>query len=338
MELIFDLISLSPTCGAPKSRLDTICDIDYSHCTMSSSIPYPPLALASSSDSVFVASGSSLHLWTHDTLASTGRPSSSASHNTGLIRQIAVSPDGQHAATIADDKSLRMYSLPSLSLRSTRYTTKKVAHVSFSPNGVIVSDKVGDVYEYPLDPVAESSSKPKTVALVTDPTTNPEARLLIGHVSILTQHLLTPDGRHLITADRDGHIRVSRYPATHVVERYLFGSDGFISALHIPASRLDILLSAGGENSLRIWEWQSGAELGSVGIFEAVLPHRRARSEMRKLRKVSKRGKRDELMADGTFYEAPEGWILPSGQGVCVKKLGSIVVEGVLIVLFFSEG
>jgi tRNA (guanine-N(7)-)-methyltransferase subunit TRM82 len=311
-----------------------------------SSLPVPPTVLASSSSHLLIASGSSLQLY-HTSASSS--PTSTSSPFKSLITHAALSPSSTHAVAAYEDKSLCTFSLSEGTPRllHTRQTVKRVSALSFADdNSIIVSDKVGDVFLYPLEPrVSEEAAKdrPQGFVLIADPTLNPDADLLAGHVSVVTAHLLAPGGKRLITADRDEHIRISRYPRADVIEKYLFGTDGFVSAVHIPVSKPELLLSAGGERWLRIWDWAKGTVTGRVDIMEAILPHRRVRSAMRRLKRAPKRARVDEgtgvgETAESSFYEAPEGWLLPSGQGVCIKKIDSVQVGAQTVVLFFSEG
>lgn len=329
----------------------------------SDEVAFPFVALASTPDALALASSSAIHWVRTGTGIPAGEPSSSTSSSTMVVpgngsfmRQVAISPDGQYVATISDDKGLRVYTYNAetdfISLESTRYLTKKASDLSFtsdgSGSGLLVSDKVGDAYLYPLQPKAIPAEevKRKKLDVQADPTLNPEATFLLGHVSVLTSHILTDDldlegngtgkkRRVLITADRDEHIRVTRYPDTFVIERYLFGTDGFVSSIHIPqGDRPELLVSGGGEGILRIWDWQAGKQLGTVSIEDAVLPHRAARSTLRKDKRRNKGPKRDQ----DPFYTVQDGWMLPSGQGICIKNISSVRIGNSTVVLFFSEG
>ncbi|OCF35779.1 hypothetical protein I316_02271 [Kwoniella heveanensis BCC8398] len=327
-------------------------------------VAYPPVALASSSSSIISAAGPSILAFNPSTSTVVSPPSStSTSSNAGknqqqgsIIRLVAVTEDGKIAASIGDDKSLKVWDIKddAITLRSTRAMVKKGSHITFGPDqSIVVCDKVGDAYLYPLDPVPAdpSTSRPPMYTLVSDPTKNPDCTYLLGHTSILNSHVVTSDGKSIITADRDEHIRISRFPKSYVVEKYLFGHEGFVSALHIPSTHPSTLISGGGDASLRIWDHTTGNLVSKVDIYPAVLPHRRVRASMRKnrfLRKVTEQAPSESNQAaetttsasadEETFYTAPEGWILPSGQGVCVRKIESVRVGDDTVVLFFSEG
>ncbi|KAJ4478386.1 hypothetical protein J3R30DRAFT_3256011, partial [Lentinula aciculospora] len=82
--------------------------------------------------------------------------------------------------------------------------------------------------------------------------------LVLGHTSLLTCLLLTPDNKYIITADRDEHIRVSWYPQGFCVESFCLGHAQFISAIHVSSDLPDTLISGGGDSELKIWDWFSG--------------------------------------------------------------------------------
>jgi tRNA (guanine-N(7)-)-methyltransferase subunit TRM82 len=314
------------------------------------SLPYPLLATAATPDTLVLASNSSIHL------INPSGPSSRAltlpSTTTSFIRQLAISPDSKYAVTVSNDKGFRTYSLAEpIEHLSTRYLTKKPSAISFTDDGddIIVSDKVGDCYLYPLVPRDVSGDKVKIMDIQADPTLNPEATYLLGHVSVLTSHILTTDEnghKWIISADRDEHIRVTRYPNTFVIERYMFGTEGFVSSIHIPNGSPELLVSGGGESILRVWNWKQGKQIGSIDIADSVLPYRTARSSLRKDKR--KRGKKQsEAHADvevvdpeeeKDFYHVPKGWMLPSGQGILIRSITSLRIADTTIVLFYSEG
>lgn len=90
--------------------------------------------------------------------------------------------------------------------RRRRELAKKPTSIEFTRHGdILVSDKFGDVFRWTIH---ESPSSGK---------------LILGHASLLTSFLLTPDEQFIVTADRDEHIRVSWYPEGYVIEAYCLG-------------------------------------------------------------------------------------------------------------------
>lgn len=97
-----------------------------------------------------------------------------------------------------------------------------------------------------------------------------ELNLLLGHVSMLTALVLgEKDGRnYILSADRDEHIRVSRYiPHAHIIENFCFGHKEFISDMVIPPSNQDLLVSGGGDEYMFVWDWLAGKQLFKTSIL-----------------------------------------------------------------------
>jgi tRNA (guanine-N(7)-)-methyltransferase subunit TRM82 len=99
---------------------------------------------------------------------------------------------------------------------------------------------------------------------------NFELSLLLGHVSMLTALTLgKSDGRnYILTADRDEHVRVSRYiPQAHVIEGFCLGHREFIASMVIPAGREEVLVSGGGDTDLFVWDWKKGERLSTTSVL-----------------------------------------------------------------------
>ena len=79
---------------------------------------------------------------------------------------------------------------------------------------------------YPLHP-SPSTESPTPAKRARDSLSaheNPSGgSLVLGHVSLLTSFILTPDERYIVTADRDEHIRVSWYPQGYNIEMFCLG-------------------------------------------------------------------------------------------------------------------
>ncbi|KIK61656.1 hypothetical protein GYMLUDRAFT_224619 [Collybiopsis luxurians FD-317 M1] len=234
----------------------------------------------------------------------------------GPIRCAALDNSNTHLATLADDKFLKVWKLDSLELLHERELPKRPTSAAFTVDGqtIVVADKFGDVFSYPLhpppsnlvtnppkvppeeveiseaapaeSPSAESSSPKKRKSkkqkrhenspVPRDSLASHEATsngtLVLGHTSLLTCFLLTSDGKFIITADRDEHIRVSWYPQGYCIESFCLGHTQFVSAICIPPAHPDILISGGGDAELKIWDWLSGKHKFDIPISEAVIP------------------------------------------------------------------
>lgn len=97
-----------------------------------------------------------------------------------------------------------------------------------------------------------------------------EMDLLLGHVSMLTALKLgeSEGRRYLLTADRDEHVRVSRYiPQAHVIENFCLGHKEFIASMVIPAGRDNVLVSGGGDEDLFVWDWKTGARISTTNVL-----------------------------------------------------------------------
>ncbi|KAI9216994.1 WD40-repeat-containing domain protein [Blastocladiella britannica] len=182
------------------------------------------------------------------------------------IRALAFSPDGQFLATTGEDKILKVWATADGKQVSERVLEKRAVEVCVTPDNatVVVADKHGDAWAYPLRlQSGTTSTKP-----------GDDGKIIAGHVSMVTACKLVANGTRLLTADRDEKVRVSRYPASFVVEGWLLSHSQFVA--HIaPIGASETVATAGGDDWVGLWDWRSATLLargdlrGSLGLDAA---------------------------------------------------------------------
>lgn len=133
-------------------------------------------------------------------------------------------------------------------------------------NILLVADKFGDVYsidvknDEPYNEEVQGERKP-----------------LLGQVSMLTDILLKHNihnGKdYVIVTDRDEHIEIVNYPKAYVIDNWLFGHKEFISSIISPNWRSEWLLSAGGDDCVFLWNWETGKLISTYNYAKDIKPH-----------------------------------------------------------------
>ncbi|KAL1734036.1 FAD dependent oxidoreductase-domain-containing protein [Schizophyllum commune] len=273
-------------------------------------------------------------------VASVEREDTEKSKN-GPIRVAAANQAQTHLATSSDDKRLRVWEAVSLKLLSERELPKKATSVLFTQDGqtILVSDKFGDVFAYPLHPPVEEQKQEQEKKREKDGLASHEnpsnGDLVLGHVSLLTACILTHDERYIITADRDEHIRVSWYPQAYEIESFCLGNEKFVSALHIPASVPGRLISGGGDLVLRVWDWMTGTIVREIPVLDVVEPTIKVKSLKRKWgddgegsapRKKKRKGKGKAKDGTDAAGDAEEGTSEQTTEGAKAEEEGKTVL------------
>jgi hypothetical protein len=151
------------------------------------------------------------------------------------IRLVAVS--SKYIGFAADDKLLVVFDHQWNLLLQVR-TIKKLNKAIFDGQDVLCCDKFGDVYRYKVPSKLES--KP------------PAPRLLLGHVSICTDILLTQHSNRnvLCSVDRDEKLRISEYPNSFEILAFGLLHTEFISRV---CELKGNLITGGGDDYLAVW-------------------------------------------------------------------------------------
>ncbi|XP_013919434.1 PREDICTED: tRNA (guanine-N(7)-)-methyltransferase non-catalytic subunit WDR4 isoform X1 [Thamnophis sirtalis] len=165
---------------------------------------------------------------------------------TNNILACAFSSSGKYFVLTDDNKQLILFcSKPSWKCLSIRPVMRRCTSliITSAEDKILVADKSGDVYSY-------SIIEPKNAGTIE-----------LGHLSLLLNLTLSPDDQYIVTADRDEKIRVSLTKAPHVIVSFCLGHREFVSTILVLPNLPDLLLSASGDDTLRLWKYKSGKEL-----------------------------------------------------------------------------
>ncbi|KAE8686148.1 Transducin/WD40 repeat-like superfamily protein isoform 2 [Hibiscus syriacus] len=191
--------------------------------------------------------------------------SGGASHNDS-IRCIKYGTNGKLFVSAGDDKLFKVWSTDCWRCISTVVSEKRLSAVAISNDGLHVcfADKFGVVWVVDLAGFDGSEASLDKKA----------APLLSHYCSIITSLEFSLDGRFIVSADRDSKIRVTVFPSkpldgAHEIQSFCLGHTEFVSCLAFissPDSPQGILVSGGGDSTVRLWDIISGSLLDTCEV------------------------------------------------------------------------
>ncbi|KAB0792073.1 hypothetical protein PPYR_14034 [Photinus pyralis] len=173
------------------------------------------------------------------------------------VAAVSASKDNRLIAVTLCNKQLVIYD-EKLNVIANVVCKRAACALTFTDDDdLLIADKTGDVFVYKLDRQPE---------------------LLLGHLSMLLDVAVSECGRYVITCDRDEKIRVSHYPDSYNIASYCLGHEEFVTHLKMYG---DILISAGGDGTVRFWDFVNGRQLNVVNTNDH-LPDKAVVAEFRK--------------------------------------------------------
>uniref|UniRef100_A0A7N0SYE8 tRNA (guanine-N(7)-)-methyltransferase non-catalytic subunit n=1 Tax=Kalanchoe fedtschenkoi TaxID=63787 RepID=A0A7N0SYE8_KALFE len=174
------------------------------------------------------------------------------------VRTIKFSSNGNLFVSAGDDKLVKVWTTDDWRCILTVGAEKRVTAVAISKDGLFVcyADKFGTVWVFGLDE-AEENQKLKTKKPVA---------LLAHYCSIITRLEFSPDGRFILSADRDFKIRVTLFPKSplhgaHEIQSFCLGHIEFVSCMTFissPDHPQGFIVSGSGDSTVRLWDISSG--------------------------------------------------------------------------------
>ncbi|XP_066151180.1 tRNA (guanine-N(7)-)-methyltransferase non-catalytic subunit wuho [Euwallacea fornicatus] len=161
------------------------------------------------------------------------------------INCLEFSTDQQYIAISSENKQVIIFN-SDFHIVKNIVLSRVASKVGFSLcNDILITDRTGDVYLYKM---GDKFNIPT---------------LILGHLSVISDMLITDCGNYIITSDRDEKIRVSHFPNAYNIVTYCLGHTEFVSALKL-IKKTKVLLSASGDGTIRMWDYLQGKQIGLI--------------------------------------------------------------------------
>ncbi|KAI8378208.1 WD40-repeat-containing domain protein [Choanephora cucurbitarum] len=235
---------------------------------MTTQLPFTRIAHHPTKPELVLANGNHflvLNSKTGELIKSYPKEESTLDNVTDYYRCIAFNKDGSLLATSGENKEICVWNTSDWSLNSTRPAYKRINALQFNNDStqIVVADKFGDVYCHPIKETVKEDKKD-----------DEKLKPIVGHVSMVTDMLLTPDEKYVVTSDRDEHIRVSRFPNGYNIESFCLGHTDVITSIKLLPWKTDVLVSAGGDGTVRLWDYLKGSCLQTIDLKEQIEDHK----------------------------------------------------------------